>query len=145
MARKNEDRHADEIKHHRRDVHHVVRPITPARQKSVELAENFLSPEGHAAFSGIAMRQFDHGNSLRPEKQHQRNNPEPNSDAAVCSNAGQHIQVKTCYNKQRDKIPAPERSLQMRGFSLRRDQFFPGLLEKWKTSYSRSFPAAAHT
>src|SRR5580658_2957152 len=113
MARKNEDGYAHEIQHHRGHVHHVVGPIAPARQESVELAENFLGPKIDATFSGIAMRQLDHSNSLRPEKKQKRNNPEPNRDAAVRSDARHHVEIENGYDKQRDEVPAPKRPLQM--------------------------------
>ena len=66
-----EHRHAHEIEHHRRNVHHVVGPIAPAGQEPVEVAEDFLGPQINAAFTGIAMRQLDHRNSLRPEKKNE--------------------------------------------------------------------------
>ena len=70
MARaQHKHRDADEVQHHRRHVEHVVGPVAPAGQKSVKVAEDFLGPEIDAAFSGIAVSQFDDGDSLRPEKQ----------------------------------------------------------------------------
>ena len=66
-----EDKHryADEVQHDRRDVKHVVRPVAPAREEAVEVAEHFLGPQIDAAFSGIAVGQFDDGDALRPEEQ----------------------------------------------------------------------------
>src|SRR5450432_1050559 len=108
MTRKHEYRYADEVQHDGRDVHHVVGPIAPARQEAVELAENFLGPKIHAALSRIAMRQFDNGDTLGPEKHKERNNPEPNRDAAIRSNAGHHVQIEYRDNKERDKVPAAQ-------------------------------------
>ncbi len=46
-----EDRNADEIQHDGRDVHHVVGPVAPAGEESVEVAEDFLGPQIDAAFA----------------------------------------------------------------------------------------------
>ena len=62
-------RYADEVQHHRRHVQHVVGPVAPAGEKSVEVAEDFLGPQINAAFPGIAVRQFDDGDALRPEEE----------------------------------------------------------------------------
>ena len=59
---------ADEIEHHGRHVEHVVRPVAPAGEESVEVAENLFGPQIDAAFAGIAVREFDDGDALRPEK-----------------------------------------------------------------------------
>src|SRR5271168_2579862 len=68
-----ENGNADEVEHDRRDVHHVVGPIAPAGEEAVEVAEDFLGPEIDAAFAGIAVGKFDHGNALRPEKKDEGN------------------------------------------------------------------------
>ena len=34
----------------------------------MKIAEDFLGPEVHAAFAGIAVREFEDGDALRPEK-----------------------------------------------------------------------------
>ena len=64
------------------------------------------------------MRQLNHRNSLRPEKKHEAENPKPDSHAAIRRNARHNIQVEYRYDEQRDQVPAPECSLQMRGLVL---------------------------
>ena len=98
----NKHRHADEVQHHRRHVQHVVRPVAPAGQKSVEVAEDFLGPQIDAAFSGIAMGQFDDGDALRPEEQEQRNDPQPDRDAAVGRNRRNHVQIEDGHHEQQE-------------------------------------------
>ena len=111
-----EHRNAHEIEHHRRNVHHIVCPVAPAGKKAVEVTENFLGPQIDAAFAGITMRQFDHRNSLRPEKQHQRDQPEPHGDSAVRGDARNYVEIEHRDDEQRDEIPAAERTLQMNRF-----------------------------
>src|SRR5207244_523609 len=53
-------------------------------------------------------------NSLRPEEQNQRNNPEPNCYAAIGRNRWQHVQIKNRDNKEKDEIPLSQHTLQMR-------------------------------
>jgi len=63
------DRDSYEVEHDSRHVEHLVGPIAPAGEKAVEVAEFLLGPEIHTAFAWVPVRQFDHGNALRPEKQ----------------------------------------------------------------------------
>jgi len=53
------DRDADEVEHDGRNVEHVVGPIAPAGKKSVEVAEDFFSPE-----VGLRLRR-DSGERVR--------------------------------------------------------------------------------
>src|SRR5262249_38304321 len=64
------NRDADEIKHHRWDVHHVVRPVAPAREEAVEVAEDLLGPKIDAALAGIAVGKLNHCDALWPEEKH---------------------------------------------------------------------------
>ena len=72
---KNKHEHADEVQHDGGNVHHVVGPITPAGEKTVEVAENLLGPQVHPAFAWVAMRKLNHSNALWPEKKQKRNDP----------------------------------------------------------------------
>ena len=63
-----EDGDADEVEHDRRHVEHVVGPVAPAGEESVEVAEDFFGPEIDAAFAGITVGEFDDGDALRPEE-----------------------------------------------------------------------------
>src|SRR5450755_2286380 len=95
MARtKNKHRNSDEIQHYCRDIQHVVRPVTPSRKKAVEVAKDFLRPQIHSTLARISMRKFDHGNTLRPKEEQQRNQPEPNRDSAIRSDRGDNVQIK---------------------------------------------------
>jgi hypothetical protein len=64
------------------------------------------------------MSQLNHRNSLRPEKQNQTENPEPDRYAAIRRYARHNVEVEYRHNEERDKIPTPERPLQMRGLVL---------------------------
>jgi hypothetical protein len=64
------------------------------------------------------MRQLNHRNSLRPEKKHEAENPKPDSHAAIRRNAWYDIQIEYGDDEQRNQVPAPECSLQMRGLAL---------------------------
>ena len=68
----NENRDADEVEHDRRHVEHVVGPVAPAGEKSVEVAEDFFGPEIDSAFAGITVGEFDDGDALRKEKEEER-------------------------------------------------------------------------
>ena len=113
-------RHADEIQHHRRHVEHVVGPVAPAGEESVEVAEDFLGPEIDAAFAGIAMRQFDHRDALRPEEKKKRDDPEPDGDAAVGGDRGHDVEIEDGDDEQQHEIAAPEGADQVRLFGLGR-------------------------
>src|ERR1700731_4621808 len=85
---------ADEVEHDRRHVEHVVGPVAPAGEESVEIAEDFFRPEVDAAFAGITMREFNDGDALRPEEEKKGDDPEPDSDAAVGGDGRNDIQVE---------------------------------------------------
>src|SRR6201999_1824870 len=87
-----EYRYADEVQHHRRHIEHVVGPIAPAREESVKVTEHFFGPEIDAAFPGIALRQLNHGNALRPEKEKQRNQPQPDRNPSIGCDPRHYIQ-----------------------------------------------------
>ena len=65
------------------------------------------------------MRQLNHRDSLRPEKQHQRNKPQPNRDSAIRRNAGHYVQVEHRDHEQRDQIPTAQRALEVTVSRLR--------------------------
>src|SRR5580704_16876480 len=121
MARpQHKNRNADEVQHDRRHVHHVVGPITPTGKKAVEVAENFLGPEINAAFPGIPVRQLDHRDALRQEKQNQRDDPQPDRDSAIRGNRRQYIQVAYIDDKQEYEVALTEYPLEVRGSGGRR-------------------------
>ena len=91
---KNEDRYTNEVQHDGRNIHHVVGPVAPARKKTMEVAKYFLGPEVDAAFSGIAVSEFNDGDALRPEKKQQRDYPKPDGDAAVAGDGRNHVQIE---------------------------------------------------
>jgi hypothetical protein len=102
------DGDTDEIKHDRRHIKHVVGPITPTGEKSVEVAEDFFGPEIDATFAGIAVGEFYDGDALRPEEQKKRDDPEPNRDAAVGRDGGDDVQVEDGDNEEEDEVAASE-------------------------------------
>ena len=108
------DRHADEIEHDRRHVEHVVGPVAPAGEESVEVAEDFLGPEVDAAFAGIAVREFDDRDALRPEEKKKRDDPEPDRDAAVGRDRGDNVEIEDGDDEEQHKIAASEGADQVR-------------------------------
>ena len=113
------NRDADKIQHDGRNIHHVVRPVAPARKKPMKVAEDLLGPEIHAAFARVAMGEFDNGDSLRQKEEQERNQPQPNRDAAVRGDARDHIEIEHRYDKERDQVPASEHALEVHGTVLR--------------------------
>ncbi len=99
-------RHADEIEHDCRHVEHVVGPVAPAGEESVEVAENFFGPEIDAAFAGIAVGEFDDGDALRPEEKKQRDDPEPDGDAAVGGDGGDDVEIEDGDDEEQHQIAA---------------------------------------
>src|SRR5258708_40140103 len=95
----NKHEHADEIKHDRRHVHHVVRPVAPTGEKTVEVPEYFLGPEVDAALARITMREFNHGDALRPEEQYERDNPQPHRYATIGADGRNDVEVENSDNK----------------------------------------------
>src|ERR1019366_445703 len=102
------DGDADEVEHDGRHVEHVVGPVTPAGEESVEVAEDFLRPEIDATLTGIAMSEFDDGDALRPEEKKKRDDPEPDGDAAVGRDGGDYVQVEDGNYEEEDEIAASE-------------------------------------
>src|SRR5581483_8212260 len=96
----NINRNSDEVEHDRRNVKHVVGPVAPAGEESVKVAENFFGPEINSAFAGIAMRQLNDGDSLRPKEKYQRDDPQPDGDASVGGDRRHYIQIKYSNNKK---------------------------------------------
>src|SRR5579864_3881439 len=94
------DRHTNEVEHHRRHVKHVVGPIAPAGEESVEVAEHFFGPEIHPAFAGIPVREFDDSDALGEEKKKQGDDPEPDSDAAIGCDGWDYVEIEDCDHKE---------------------------------------------
>jgi hypothetical protein len=42
-------------------------------------------------FARVAVRQFDHGNPLRPEEKEQRDDPQPNGDPTIGGNGRNNV------------------------------------------------------
>ncbi len=102
------DRDADEVEHDGRHVEHVVGPVAPAGEESVEVAEDFFGPEIDSAFAGITVGEFDDGDALRPEEKDEGDDPEPDGDAAVGRDGGDDVQVEDGYYEEENEIAAPE-------------------------------------
>src|SRR5437660_11944403 len=80
----------------------------------MEVSENFFGPQVDAAVSRIAMCQLDDRDSLRPEKQQQGNDPEPDRDAAVGRDGGHDVQIEDRDYEQQHQIPTPQNTFEMR-------------------------------
>ena len=113
------NRDTDEIKHDSRHVEHVVGPVAPAGQKSVEVAEDFFGPEIHSAFTGITVCEFNYREALRPEEKKKRDDPKPNGDTTVGGDRGNDVEIEDRNYEQQYEIAASESTDQMRlGFGL---------------------------
>jgi len=82
----------------------------------VEIAEDFLGPKIDAAFTGKAVCEFDDGNALRQEEEQQRDNPEPDGDAAVGRDRRQDVEIENRDDEQEHEVALPEHALEMRLF-----------------------------
>ena len=60
------------------------------------------------------MREFDHRDPLRPEKQQQRDDPQPDGHAAIGRDAGNNIQIEDGDDKQQHQVKASKDALQVR-------------------------------
>jgi len=74
----------------------------------VEVAEDFFGPEIDAALARIAMREFDDGDALRPEEEEERNQPEPDGDAAVGGDRGDDVEIEYRDDEEEDEVKASE-------------------------------------
>src|SRR6266849_4780010 len=100
----NKDEDPDEIKHDGGHIHHVVGPIAPAGEKTVEVA----------AFARITVCELDHGDTLRPKEQCERDDPEPDGYAAVGGDRRYDVEIEDGNHKKENKVPPTEDAAQMR-------------------------------
>ena len=84
----------------------------------MEVSENLFGPQIHATFAWIAVRQFDNGDSLRPEEEQERDHPEPDSDAAVGGDRRNDVEIEDRNHEEQNQIAAPEGADQVRLFGL---------------------------
>ena len=82
----------------------------------MEIAEDFFGPEIDAAFARIAMREFDDGDALRPEEEDERNNPEPDSNAAVGGDRRNDVEIEDGDDEKKNEVPTAEDAAEMRRF-----------------------------
>ena len=80
----------------------------------MEVSEDFLGPEVHAAFARKAMGKLNHGDALRPEKEYERDDPEPDSYATIGGDGGNDVEVKNGDNKKQNEVPSPQHPAQVR-------------------------------
>ncbi len=77
----------------------------------MKIAEDFLGPEIDSAFAGIAMGQLNDGDALRPEKEQQGNEPEPNGDAAIRGDGRDDVEVKNGDDEKENQIATAWRTV----------------------------------
>src|SRR5713226_5689989 len=111
---RNEDRNTDKIQQHCGHVKNIVGPVTPTGHESVEVSEKSFCPQVNATLAGITMCQFDDGDTLRPEKQKQCQNPQPDGNGSIGGDGRNHIEVDHRHYEQQNQVPAAEHALQMR-------------------------------
>src|ERR1700756_2015781 len=102
VVTKNKNRHADEVEHHRRYIHHVVFPGAPPGEEAVEVAEDFFGPKINATFAGITLGEFNHRDALGPEEKKQRDDPKPNRHAAVGGDRRNDVKVENGHDEEED-------------------------------------------
>src|SRR5712691_6022325 len=98
---------ADEVEHDSRHVEHVVGPVAPAGEESVEVAEDFFGPEVDAAFAGIAMGELDDGDALRPEKRRSEMIQSQMVTPPLAAIEGTTLRLKTATTKRRTRSRRP--------------------------------------
>src|ERR1700741_2411164 len=117
----------------------------------MKVAEDFLGPEINAAFAGITRSEFDHGDSLRPEEQEQRDDPEPDGYATVGRNRRDNVEIENGNDKEQHQVALAENSFQMRarfrGGDLDCQLFLPKIfaesrLHTAKRARNGGFPAS---
>ena len=81
----------------------------------MEVAEDFLRPEIDAAFAGITVGEFDHGDALRPEEEDERDDPEPDGDAAVGGDAGDDVEIEDRDDEKQHEVAAAEDAFELVG------------------------------
>ena len=86
----------------------------------MEVAEDFFGPEIDATFAGITVGEFDDGDALRPEEEEQRNDPEPDGDAAVGGDGGNDVEIEDGDDEEKDEIKASEDAFEVRRVGLGR-------------------------
>jgi len=74
----------------------------------VEVAEDFLGPQVNAAFAGITVGEFDDRNALGPEEKEERDDPEPDGDAAIGRDGRNNVEVEDRNDEKQYKIAASE-------------------------------------
>ena len=82
----------------------------------MEVAEDFFGPEIDAAFAGIAVGKFDDRDALRPEEKEQRDDPEPDGDAAVRRDGRDDVEIEDRDDEEQHQIAASEGADQVRLF-----------------------------
>src|ERR1019366_3479465 len=123
IGAENVDGNADEIEHDRRHIEHVVGPVTPAGEETVEVSENLLGPEIDSTFARVAMSEFDDGDALRPEEEDEGDDPKPDGDAAVRGDRRDDIQVEHRDNEKQHQVPFSKDAFEVRGFCWSRAQW----------------------
>ena len=79
----------------------------------MEVPKDLFGPEVNATFPGVALRQFNDGDSLRPEEKKQGDDPEPDGHAAIGGDRGNNVQIEDGDDEQQDQVEAAEDALQV--------------------------------
>ncbi len=79
----------------------------------MKIAEDLFGPEIDAAFAGVTMSEFNDGDSLRPEKQQQGDDPEPDRDAAVGGDRRDNIEIEDGDDEKKNEVPTAEHAAKM--------------------------------
>ncbi len=91
-----------------RNVEQVVRPVTPAREKSVRLSELLPRPEVDAAFTWMPSRQNQHRDGLWNEKCEKCEHPQRERHPAVNGDRRHVVDVYDRNDLEENQIPSAE-------------------------------------
>ena len=80
----------------------------------MKISENFFRPEVYAALAWKAVRQLNHGDALRPEKEYERDDPQPDGYTAIGGDGGNDVQVEDGDNKKQNEVPPPQHAAEVR-------------------------------
>ena len=102
----NEDGDSDDVEEQRRDVEDVVGPVAPPRHEPVEITEDLLGPQVHAALVRVPVRQLDDGQPLRPEEEQQCEDPQPDRHGPAGGDRRHCVEIQHRDHEQaaRDRV-----------------------------------------
>ena len=106
------EREDDRRERQRREVRDVRRPVEPARQEPLPLAEGLRRPDVEAAFLRDRRRERGHREALRDEEDERREHPEKERRRAVRGRERDPAHADDRGDVEEDDVPGLERALE---------------------------------